>query len=222
MPISDTAALSCGHLARTRGYTDNDLGGDFDNRDQWSARMSLRWEPTDNTRFDLIAHRFEEDSNRSRSQKQLCDQDPSAILGCLPTSLVPEAINEASTAGFLLASDLLVGPLGAFSFFGRNPDPDCCNPTDFRRVRTAYTPEYKTDENFVMLEIAHEFENGLEMNVIAAHQETDLLSRQDYNGTAAGAGMQPYRQRFVSSYPVPALILVWYRGRNTCQPCPEC
>ena len=189
VPISDTAALRLAGIWLERdGYTDNDLGGDFDNRDQWSARMSLRWEPTDNTRFDLIAHRFEEDSNRSRSQKQLCDQDPSAILGCLPTSLVPEAINEASTAGFLLASDLLVGPLGAFSFFGRNPDPDCCNPTDFRRVRTAYTPEYKTDENFVMLEIAHEFENGLEMNVIAAHQETDLLSRQDYNGTAAGLG----------------------------------
>ena len=39
-----------------------------------------------------------------------------------------------------------------------------------------------------MLEMAHEFANGLEMNVIAAHQETDLQSRQDYNGTAAGAG----------------------------------
>ena len=55
-------------------------------------------------------------------------------------------------------------------------------------MRTQYAPEYKTDENFVMLEMAHEFANGLEMNVIAAHQETDLQSRQDYNGTAAGAG----------------------------------
>ena len=187
IPLSDNAALRLAGIWLDRdGYTDNDLGGEFDNRDQWSARMSLRWEPSDNTTFDLIAHRFVEDSNRSRSQKQLCNQDPSAIRGCIPDSLPTESTNQASTAGFLLASNLLVGPLGAFDFFGNNPDPTCCNPSDLRRVRTEYTPEYETDETFVMLEIAHEFASGLQMNVIAAHQETELQSRQDYNGTAAG------------------------------------
>ena len=93
IPIGDTMALRLAgiHLDR-EGYTDNLLGGDVDGRDQWSARASFRWEIGDNTRLDIIGHRFEEDSNRSRSQKQLCNQDPSAILGCIPDSLPTEAI----------------------------------------------------------------------------------------------------------------------------------
>ena len=81
IPISDSiAARFAGIWLDREGYTDNLLtGNDVDGREQWSIRGSIRFEFGDNTRLDLIAHSFEEDSNRSRSQKQLCHWDPSAV-----------------------------------------------------------------------------------------------------------------------------------------------
>jgi iron complex outermembrane receptor protein len=186
VPIGDTMALRVAGVWLDRdGYTDNLLGGDVDGRDQWSARASFRWEIGDDTRLDIIGHRFEEDSNRSRSQKQLCNQDPSAILGCIPDSLPTEPINTFATSGTLLASNLILGPLGIFDFFGPRADPSFGNPSDLREVRLRFEPQYEADEDFLMFELNHAFSNGFELNLIGAHQETTVVSRQDYNGTAA-------------------------------------
>lgn len=185
VPLNDTMALRfAGIFLDREGYTDNLLGGNIDGRDQWSVRASYRWDISDNTRLDIIGHRFEEDSNRSRSQKQLCHQDPSAILGCIPDELRTEAINGYATAGTLLSSNLILGPLGVNNFFAQNPDPSFGNPSDVRKVRLEFEPEYEADEDFLMFEVNHAFNNGLELNFIGAHQETEVLSRQDYNGTA--------------------------------------
>lgn len=190
IPISDTvAARFAGIWLDREGYTENLLGGDIDGRDQWSFRGSLRWEATENTTIDLIAHRFEEDSNRSRSQKQLCNQDPSAILGCIPDSIPTEAINAFSTAGTLLSSNLLLGPLGLFDFFSVGGiDPSFGNPDSLREVRLEFEPQYEAEEDFIMLDIEHDFEQ-YSFSLIAAHQETSVLSRQDYNGTAGTQGL---------------------------------
>lgn len=188
VPLGETvAARIAGIWLDREGYTDNLLGGDIDGRDQWSVRGSLRWEIGDNTRLDVIAHRFEEDSNRSRSQKQLCSQDPSAILGCIPDGIPAEPINAFATAGNLLASNLILGPLGIFDFFNQDLDPSL-NPDDLREVRLQFEPQYESDEDFFMFELNHAFDNGFELNIIGAHQETSVLSRQDYNGTAADDG----------------------------------
>lgn len=185
VPLNDTMALRfAGILLDRDGYTDNLLGGDVDGRDQWSFRASYRWDISDNTRLDIIGHRFEEDSNRSRSQKQLCHQDPSAILGCIPDELRTEAINSFATIGTILSSNLIFGALGVNDFFAQNPDPSFGNPSDFRKVRLQFEPEYEADEDFLMFELNHAFDNGFELNFIGAHQETEVLSRQDYNGTA--------------------------------------
>ncbi|MBT4160375.1 MAG: TonB-dependent receptor [Gammaproteobacteria bacterium] len=188
VPMGDSMAFRMAGIFLDReGYTDNLLGGDIDGRDQWSVRGSFRWDIGDNTRLDIIAHRFEEDSNRSRSQKQLCNQDPSAVLGCIPDSTPTEAINPFSTLAGLLSSDLILGPIGASSFFAfpLSLDPTFGNPSDLREQRLAFEPEYEAEEDFIMLELQHEFANGYDLNLILAHQETTVFSRQDYNGTAA-------------------------------------
>ena len=171
------------------GYTENVLSGDdVDDREQWSVRGSWRWTPTDRTTIDVIAHVFEEDSSRTRSQKQMCNQDPSPVLGCTPDGLSFEPVNAFATAGTLLSSDLLLGPLGLFSYFEADLDPNVGNPRDFRDVRLAYEPEYEADETFVMFEIQQQLTETLDLNWIAAYQDTEVESRQDYNGTASDLG----------------------------------
>ena len=68
------------------GYTENVFtGNDIDGRRQWSIRGSLRFELGDDTSLDVVGYTFDEDSSRTRSQKQFCANDPSGIYGCLPT-----------------------------------------------------------------------------------------------------------------------------------------
>jgi iron complex outermembrane recepter protein len=180
IPINDfMAARVAGIYLKRDGYTDNELtGNDIDDREQWSVRGSLRLEPSDRTTIDLIAHYFDEDSSRTRSQKQLCVQDPSPILGCLPTGLATEALNPFSTLGSLLASDLVLGPLGIYNYFGfENTN---VNPSNLRKVRSLNDPRYESDETFAMLEVQHGLTESLDLNVVVAYQDSMAESRQDY------------------------------------------
>jgi outer membrane receptor protein involved in Fe transport len=189
IPISDqVAARVAGIWLQRDGYTDNVYTGhDIDDRDQWSLRASLRIEPTDNTVIDIIAHTFEEDSSRTRSQKQFCDFDGSGILGCLPTSRRTDAPNPYATLGYLLPSTLIAGPdLGLFSPL-TDPASPGGNPSDLREVSAFFDPTYEAEEDFVMVEIKQTLTDWLDMTFIGAYQETEVVSQQDYNGTASGA-----------------------------------
>src|SRR5690606_1238777 len=64
-------------------------GSDVDDRDLWSGRITLGWEPTDRVRVNLLWERFEEDDGRVRSTKQLCHRDPglSSVAGFDITNL---------------------------------------------------------------------------------------------------------------------------------------
>ena len=192
IPINDRIAGRLAGIWLDRdGYTDNIVtGDDVDDRSQWSVRGSLRFDLTDDTRLDIIGHIFEEDSSRTRSQKQLCNQDPSAILGCIPDSTPTQSINPFATAGTLLSSNLLLGPLGVFDFFefataGGITDN---NPDDLRTVRMEFEPEYESDENFIMAEVVHDISPTLTFTGNIAYQDTTVISRQDYTGTAADLG----------------------------------
>ncbi len=189
IPINDRMAARLAGIWLDRdGYTDNVLtGNDVDDRSQWSVRASLRIEPTDSTLIDIIAYTFEESSSRTRSQKQFCDFDPSGILGCLPTSRGTDAPNPFSTLGYLLPSTLIAGPaLGLF-----NPITDAAtpagNPDDLRDVSAFFDPDYDAEEDFFMVEVKQTVNEWLDLTFIGAYQETEVVSEQDYNGTASGA-----------------------------------
>lgn len=180
------AARIAGIYLQRDGYSEDVLtGDDIDGRDQWSLRGSLRFDISDATRLDIIGHRFQEDSNRSRRQKQKCNRDPSAILGCTPDGLSFEPVNGFATAGTLLASNLLLGPLGLFNFFDQTGTAD--NPSDLRKQSILYQPEYESKEDFLMAELTHDLSDAVTLTVIGAMQETEIFSRQG-EGNVAGIG----------------------------------
>ncbi|REJ71489.1 MAG: TonB-dependent receptor, partial [Proteobacteria bacterium] len=85
-PLSDTLALRIAGMSLERdGFTENEFtGNDVDDRSLWSGRLSLTWDAGDDTQVNFMYSKFEEDDSRMRSQKQACNRDPNAILGCLP------------------------------------------------------------------------------------------------------------------------------------------
>ena len=93
LPIGDTVAIRGAYASTKRdgyGYneysevTDNPFRDpvqpDVDNRDLWTGRLTVGWEPTDRLRVNLLYERFEEDDERVRTSKQLCTRDTGTVL----------------------------------------------------------------------------------------------------------------------------------------------
>ncbi len=71
------AVRIAGAATERDGYGFNlTTGEDTDNRDLWSARVTLGFNPVESLRANLIWERFEEDDQRLRTGKQLCHRDP--------------------------------------------------------------------------------------------------------------------------------------------------
>ncbi len=177
IPLGDAfAARFAGLWLERDGYTENLFtGNDIDGRDQYSLRASFNW-TGENTTADLMISYFDEDSNRSRSQKQMCANDPSGLLGCLPDRLAFEKPNPSAQLSNILASDSLLGPLGLFTYGNNSPGEE---PRDLRKVFADFDPIYEADETLVTLDIAHEI-GDYTVALVAGYQETTVLSRMDY------------------------------------------
>ena len=178
IPIGDSFAMRFAGIYLERdGYTDNLFtGNDVDGRDQYSVRGSLAWVPTENTTIDLMVSYFDEDSNRSRSTKTMCKNDPSGLLGCLPDGLDFDLPNPSAQLSNILASDLVLGPLGIFPF-GSNDRPE--NPNDLRDTISDFDPIYEADETLVTLVVSHELDKHT-LHLVTGYQDTEVDSQMDY------------------------------------------
>lgn len=78
IPLGDTLAIrGAGAMTKRDGYDFNTVTSQRVNgRDLWSTRLSAAWEPSDRFRVNAIWEHFEEDDDRSRTGKQLCNTDP--------------------------------------------------------------------------------------------------------------------------------------------------
>ncbi len=189
VPIGDSFGVRlAGFYLNRDGYTDN-LYDDskIDDRDMYAIRGSLRFEPGPDTTIDLMGYYFRENDNRLRIQKQVCQRDPTGVLGCLNNRRDFDTTNANSTlAGVLTSRELFAiqgipTALALGSVYNPNDDyASAVNPSDVRTVRTAFTPEYFADE----LQIQGRIEQGfgaMNLSVSGIYQETSVDSRQDYN-----------------------------------------
>lgn len=127
--ITDQLGLRiAGDFLRHSGYTEN-IADDFhqNDRNQYSVRGSLRWEPTSSTTIDVIGQFTNEDDARGRADKELCAPDPTGVLGCTPAAPQTGALNLNATYLNILAGKqgyegLLAGGL-AFQTLGNPASP---------------------------------------------------------------------------------------------------
>ena len=190
LPLTDTMGIRVAGLYLTRaGYTYNSYNNDrIDDRNLYSVRGTLSWEPDANTRVDLIGYYFHERDNRSRIQKQLCHRDPTGILGCLPDRTAYETFNGNSTlAGvqtsreFLsIASGGLLTNFGLGSVYGADAFAGVTNPNNVRTVRTDYDPTYYAEEQQYTLRVYHDF-GRIKFQFTGGYAENEVDSTSDYN-----------------------------------------
>jgi iron complex outermembrane receptor protein len=115
LPIGENFALRAAYGSTVRdgyGYNQYD-GSDIDDRDLWTGRLTLGWEPNERTRVNLLYERFEEDDGRVRSVKQLCHRDEGLThLGSVDLStFTGDATGTGEAPGDILQDTLSQGCL---------------------------------------------------------------------------------------------------------------
>lgn len=191
LPIGETLGVRfAGFYQKRDGYTTNLYDNSkIDDRDMYGFRGSLRWEPSSSTTVDLMAQYFHERDNRMRIQKQLCQRDPTGILGCLNATTPYETTNANSSLASILTSKEFFAVSGlptAFalgSVYGTDSYANVVNPSDVRTVNTDYTPQYFTDEWIVQGSWNQELGGGLNLKVSGDWQKVRVDSSQDYNNS---------------------------------------
>jgi outer membrane receptor protein involved in Fe transport len=105
-PIGETVGVRLsGFYLNRDGYTENLYDNSrIDDRDMYGIRGSLRFEPSSGTTIDLMAQYFHERDSRMRIQKQLCQRDPTGVMGCLNARRDYAFTNGNSTLGTIFAS----------------------------------------------------------------------------------------------------------------------
>ena len=188
IPLGDTAGIRVAGIYLNRdGYTKNEfLDTRIDDRHLYSVRGSFRWEPTPDTTVDLLASYFREKDQRTRIQKQLCQRDPTGILGCLNSRLDNSPFNGNATFTAALTSREFLAIRGipeSFalgSLYGPDVYANTTIPSDPRTVNTAYTPSYFTSELTLQGQIEHNF-GPVSLQVSGQYQKVKLDASQDYN-----------------------------------------
>ncbi len=164
VPIGDVVGVRvAGYYLNRDGYTKNLFDNSrIDDRDLYAVRGTVRFEPSPDTVLDIIGYYFHEKDNRSRIQKQLCNRDATAILGCSPDRLEFETTNGNATLGAAISSRQLFalqsiaqgGVLGNFGIANLTNRPDIfagsVNPTDLRTVNVDSTPTYFAEEYHIL------------------------------------------------------------------------
>lgn len=189
LPITNTLGIRVAGLYLNRGgYTYNQYTNSrIDGRDLYSLRGTLSWEPSSDTRVDLIGYYFHERDDRSRIQKQLCHRDPTGILGCLPDSIKYETPNGNATLAAVLSSQEFftinnpaLGRFGLQSVYGSDTYAGVVNPRDVRTVNIDYLPTYFADEEQYTLKLFHDF-GGVNFNFTGGYARNSVDSTSDYN-----------------------------------------
>lgn len=188
VPIGDSIGFRvAGMFLGREGYTENLYNGrSIDGRELYSIRGSLRFEPGPDTSLDLMASYFREDDDRLRIQKQLCQRDPTGVLGCLNSRLDFDTTNANSTFTGTLSSREFFAiqgiptAFGLGSLYGPDPNLNSVNPADLRQVSTAVTPTYIAEEFIAQAHFEQQF-GDFQLGLTGTYQETLVDSSQDYN-----------------------------------------
>ena len=197
--VSDQLAIRLsGDWVKHGGYITNEFNNShIDSQDTYSVRSSVRWEPTNRTTVDFVGQFTREGDSHMRSTRQLCETDPTAVLGCLPTGATNQPVNALSTAAFIESSAQAMYNLGyafnpalapAFAQMGlfdlENPPglPAGFNePSDPYHVFSDFNPVYKAQDSFLNLTVKQNIVDWLDATLVVGHDRPANWSQESYN-----------------------------------------
>jgi outer membrane receptor protein involved in Fe transport len=217
--VEDKVALRiAGAWTKRDGYDTNSITGNpIDGRDLWSTRVSLRVEPTDQIRANLIWEHFEENDDRLRSGKQLCSTHEVTSVGGIPVSHtsgfeggpglqgvfsgIQATFSQGCAPASLYSPDSFRTPNGLslpyYLPLGSvflptalfDPYQSRTQSTDLRTIESTVDPEYRAKSDLVEIQLNLDLGHDLTLTSETAYGADALFSLEDFNrfNTAQGA-----------------------------------
>ncbi|MGE5501095.1 MAG: Lpg1974 family pore-forming outer membrane protein [Ignavibacteriales bacterium] len=204
--VDDKVALRiAGAWTKRDGYTTNQLtGNQIDGRDLWSTRVTLRVDPAENLKANLVWEHFEENDDRLRSGKQLCHMDDRAEIdgyhvnifphqynvlsqGCIPASLYAPESFEAPN-GFSLPYYYPLGSLNVPLMDDVDPYVSTVQSRDLRTIESTLDPKYRAQTDVAQIQLNATI-GDLTLTSETAYASDEIFSMEDYNRFSTRAGI---------------------------------
>jgi len=197
VPVTDNFAIRvAGMMLERDGYTENKGAGqvgvdgrvldrdvfgnklnkEVDGRDQTDFRITARWDMTEDASLWVMYNEYDEDSNRTRINNQICVTE-SVVYGCAANGVGFESPHETSKVSTTLAALyglLPISPNGTGVFNWARPD------LDLRSMHTDFEPRFENN----IKQWSFGFEYGFEsytLGIVGGYSESEYLTQQDYN-----------------------------------------
>jgi outer membrane receptor protein involved in Fe transport len=195
MPLNDqwSARLAAFYLKRDGFGTNLTTGDDVDNRDLYSIRGTVAWKPNERFHAYLTYEHYNENDNRNRVGKQLCNKDPGPATlagvplnpaaqgllsqGCQATSLYNNnaygSINSQGTLAGIYAQEL--GLLSGDAF-ANNP----LQNHNLHDITSAVDPVYEAKQNLIHLNMTWDITDNLTLESVTGYNRNTGFSTEDY------------------------------------------
>ncbi len=184
--------LSGATLKRDGFVTNTFNGHTVDDRDLYSTRVQVMFNPTEKLRTNFLWERFHEDDSRARTGKQLCTKDDGpATVGGVPTGAarryltqgcVSASIYTPAAYGTVNTSGTLTGLLGnIFGFTGGDANLGDNTSTNLREIETALDPLYQSSSNVYQFTLNYDLSDTLSFTSMTAYSKGSVYTKQDYN-----------------------------------------
>lgn len=214
VPIGDKYAVRfAANWLERDGYTKNiATGNDIDDRDLWSARLTLGFEPTDWLSGWVLYEKFEEDDSRRGGARFMCIPDPGPTQigntpitnssvqnylsqGCLPGSIYQDAAyglpNSVSLFGGRFAH-MLSGLLPPGMVRSGNMFAGQAQQRDLRKVSEYFDPTYQVEHEIVEFELNFHLSDDLTLSLLGhASEDQSYTSSGDQESAPAFFGTLP-------------------------------
>lgn len=193
--VDDQLALRVAGATLNRGgFVDNlGTGNKIDDRNLYSVRTSLLWQPADVFDVNLVWQHFSEEDSRLRTGKGLCTRDngPSSVGGVAVTNAVVRGFLSQGCADASVYTDAAYGTpnslstlYGILAFSRGLASGDIYGNTQPRSlsvIDAAMDPVYKAREDVVTLTASWDINDQLQLTSLTSYYDGSLDTRQEEN-----------------------------------------
>ena len=187
------AIRAAGNYLKRDGFVTNTFNDHkVDDRDLYSTRVSVMFNPIDSLRTNFMWEHFKEDDSRARVGKQLCTKDlgPATIggvasgsarnfltQGCLPASLYGD-----SAYGTVNTSGTLTGELGNLvGFTSGDANLNDTTDRDLRHIESLLDPIYQSKSDIYQFNLAYDVADNLTFTAMTSYSKGKVYTKLDYN-----------------------------------------
>jgi len=187
------AIRAAGNYLKRDGFVTNTFNNHkVDDRELYSTRVSVMFNPIESLRTNFMWEHFKEDDSRARVGKQLCTKDNGpATVGGVPTGAARAFLSQGCLSASLYSdgaygtvntSGTLTGELGnIFGFTSGDANTGDTTSRNLREIETLFDPIYQSKSDIYQFNLAYDLSDSLTFTAMTSYSKGEVYTKLDYN-----------------------------------------